>query len=89
MQKTKEKCCADCKHCIIYDTEVACAKIYKCGKTANRDRITGNNEYKDCGFVIDTSTCEFEDATRQRFIIHIVCWIVILGVTFFVGWNIL
>ena len=83
MQKTKEKCCVNCKHC------VRCQSDYGCGRTATRDRVDGRYQYKLCRAVADTTDCEFEDITRKRFIIHIVMLIVAIGVAFFVGWNIL
>ena len=80
MQKTKEKCCADCKHCIKHTFS-----SYECQKTGKRNRITGVYEFKVCEKVIDTSACEFEDITTQRLVIQIIT--IVLGViaAFYVG----
>ena len=84
MLKTKEKCCADCKHCLKYVNS-----DYECGKTGRRNRVTGRYEYKKCTYVIDTPECEFEDVTKQRFIIFVITLIIAIGAAFFIGWNIL
>ena len=80
--KTKEKCCADCKHCIR-----RYADEYMCGKTGVRNRVTGRYEYKHCCFVIDTDDCEFEDNTKQRIAMFVITLIIAIGVAFFIGWN--
>lgn len=84
MQKTKEKCCADCKHCIRHDIS-----DYECAKTAKRNRITGTYEFKACEDVIDTSDCEFEDNTKQRMAVFIITLVVAISAAFFVGWTML
>lgn len=84
MQKTKEKCCADCKHCIKHDMHE-----YECGKTGVRNRITGRYEYKECRDVIDTSECEFEDDTKQRIVMFVITLIIAIGAAFLIGWNVL
>ena len=84
MQKTKEKCCADCKYCIRHDIS-----DYECGKTGRRNRITGRYEYRKCAYVIDSPECEFEDNTKQRVAMFIITLVIAIGAAFFAGWNIL
>ena len=84
MQKTKEKCCADCKHCIKYINS-----DYECSKIGKRNRVTGKYEYMLCAYAIDTSECEFEDNTKWRIIIFVITLIIAIGADFFIGWNIL
>ena len=84
MQKTKEKCCADCKHCIRHDIG-----DYECGKTGVRNRVTGRYEYRKCAYVIDTPECEFEDNTKQRVAMFVITLVIGVVAAFLIGWNIL
>jgi len=84
MQKTKEKCCADCKHCIKHYIS-----NYECGKTGVRNRVTGRYVYRKCIYVIDTTDCEFEDNTKQRVAMFVITLVIGLVATFLIGWNIL
>lgn len=83
MQKTKEKCCVNCKHC------VRCQSDYGCDRTATRDRVDGRYQYNLCRVVADTADCEFEDNTKQKVTMFVISLIIATGVAFFIGWNIL
>ena len=75
----KEKCCADCKHCI---------ENYQCNLTANRDRITGRIRYVRCQDVIDTKKCEFVDISCRRNVIKLILTLLGFGLLFFCCWYI-
>ena len=79
--KTKEKCCADCKH------RVRCDDHYGCDITAKRDRISGNYSYKKCEYVIDTPDCNFKDETVRRIIIYVGAMILAIAVVFYIAFN--
>lgn len=79
---SKEKCCADCKHCVIISTD-----YYGCNKTVTRDRITGILRREDCKNVIDTKKCEFEDISVRRTIARIILVLAGFGILFFACWN--
>ena len=64
---SKEKCCADCKHCVIINID-----YYGCNKTVTRDRITGILRRERCENVIDTKKCEFKDISVRRIIVKII-----------------
>lgn len=81
--KTKEKCCADCRHCIKYVNSA-----YECDKTGRRNRVTGIYKYRPCTYVIDTPECEFEDNTKQRVVMFVITLVMAIGAAFLVGWNI-
>ena len=79
---SKEKCCADCKHCVILGTD-----YYTCNKTVKRDRITGILWRKRCEHVIDTKQCEFEDISVRRNVVRIILVLAGFGILFFACWN--
>lgn len=79
---SKEKCCADCKHCVIISTD-----YYVCNKTVTRDRITGILRRERCENVIDTKKCEFEDISFRRKIDMIFLVLIGIGILFFAFWN--
>lgn len=79
---SKEKCCADCKHCVIVSTD-----YYTCNKTVRRDRITGILRREDCKNVIDTKKCEFEDVSVSRTIAKIILVLAGFGILFIAYWN--
>ena len=79
---SKEKCCADCKHCVIVSTD-----YYTCNKTVSRDRITGILRRERCEHVIDTKKCEFEDVSFRRKIDKIILVLAGIGILFFAFWN--
>lgn len=79
---SKEKCCADCKHCVIVSTD-----YYTCNKTVSRDRITGILRRERCENVIDTKKCEFEDISFRRKIDMIFLVLIGIGILFFAFWN--
>ena len=83
MQKTKEKCCVNCKHC------VRCQSDYGCNRTATRDRVDGRYQYKLCRVVAETADCEFEDNTKQRVAMLVITLVVGLVAAFLIGWNVL
>ena len=78
MKQSKEKCCADCKHCIRHDMHE-----YECNITATRNRITGKYEYIECEDVIDTPTCRFKDVTCRRVIMKIVIYAIAIAAIVF------
>lgn len=79
---SKEKCCADCKHCVIVSTD-----YYTCNKTVSRDRITGILRREDCRNVIDTKKCEFEDISFRRNIDKIFLVLIVFGILFLAYWS--
>lgn len=83
---SKEKCCADCKHCVIVSTDY-CACYYTCNKTISRDRITGMLRRERCEHVIDTKKCEFEDISVRRNIVRIILVLAGFGILFFAYWS--
>lgn len=79
---SKEKCCADCKHCVIVSTD-----YYTCNKTVSRDRVTGILRREDCRNVIDTKKCEFEDISFRRNIARIILVLAGFGILFLAYWS--
>lgn len=79
---SKEKCCADCKHCVIISTD-----YYGCNKTVTRDRITGILRRERCEHVIDTKRCEFKDISVRRNIAKIILVLAGFGILFFACWS--
>lgn len=79
---SKEKCCADCKHCVIVSTD-----YYTCNKTVSRDRITGILRREDCRNVNDTKKCEFEDISFRRNIDKIFLVLIVFGILFLAYWS--
>ena len=79
---SKEKCCADCKHCVIVSTD-----YYTCNKTVSRDRITGILRRERCEHVIDTKKCEFEDVSFRRKIDKIFLVLIGFGILFLAYWS--
>ena len=79
---SKEKCCADCKHCVIVSTD-----YYTCNKTVSRDRITGILRRERCENVIDTKKCEFEDISFRRKIDKIFLVLIVFGILFLAYWS--
>ena len=79
---SKEKCCADCKHCVIVSTD-----YYTCNKTVSRDRITGILRRERCEHVIDTKKCEFEDVSFRRKIYKIFLVLIVFGILFLAYWS--
>lgn len=79
---SKEKCCADCKHCVIVSTD-----YYTCDKTVSRDRVTGMLRREDCKNVIDTKKCEFEDISFRRKIDKIFLVLIGFGILFLAYWS--
>ena len=79
---SKEKCCANCKHCVIVSTD-----YYTCNKMVSRDRITGILRRERCEHVIDTKKCEFEDISVRRTIARIILVLAGFGILFFAYWS--
>ena len=79
---SKEKCCADCKHCVIVSTN-----YYTCNKTVSRDRITGILRRERCEHVIDTKKCEFKDISFRRAIARIILVLAGFGILFLAYWS--
>ena len=79
---SKEKCCADCKHCVIISTD-----YYTCNKKVSRDRITGILRRERCENVIDTKKCEFEDVSFRRKIDKIFLVLIVFGILFLAYWS--
>lgn len=79
---SKEKCCANCKYCVIVSTD-----YYTCNKTVRRDRITGILRREDCRNVIDTKKCEFEDIRVRRYIARVIFALVLFGIFIFATWK--
>ena len=79
---SKEKCCADCKHCVIISTD-----YYTCNNTVSRDRITGILRRERCENVIDTKKCEFEDISFRRKIDKIFLVLIGFGILFLACWS--
>ena len=59
-----ERCCANCRHCRIFTTEIAGVGIFRCkyNKCIKvKDKVTGNIDlYELCTKTIDTGNCKFE-----------------------------
>ena len=79
---SKEKCCADCKHCVIISTD-----YYGCNKTVTRDRVTGILRRERCEYVIDTKKCEFEYISVRRTIAKIIFVLAGFGILFLAYWS--
>ena len=79
---SKDKCCADCKHCVIISTD-----YYGCNKTVTRDRITGILRRERCENVIDTKKCEFEDISVRRTIAWIIFVLAGFDILFLAYWS--
>ena len=79
---SKEKCCADCKHCVKVGID-----YYTCNKIVTRDRITGILRRERCELVIDTKKCEFEDISFRRTIARIILVLAGFGILFFAYWS--
>lgn len=78
---SKEKCCADCKHCVIKSSA-----FYACDKTVTTDRITGRLRYDRCQDVIDTRKCEFVDISGRRNVTKLILMLIGIGLLFFSYW---
>ena len=78
----KEKCCADCKHCVKVGTD-----YYTCNKTVTRDRVTGILRRERCELVIDTKKCEFEDISSRRTIARIILVLAGFGILLLACWS--
>ena len=84
--KNEEKCCADCKHCIIrYLTPEN--KRYYCELTEEKDMVSGEMNYQSCYVIWSTDKCKFEKSYFKMWckIIFCTALVIISLIYYFVG----
>lgn len=85
-KKEEEKCCRDCVHCIV--SEYLGEARYYCKLTEQRDRVSGECNYKSCYEIIDTDKCNFK-MSYIKLIVGILSIVAVVGIFIFQWFNLM